>query len=313
MANKGKQILKRQNQTSHIDDLLAQKTVYSEAKNYQGFLIFITVLLPILTSILIKFDANLISQSSYIFALYLVFAAIGEKILEKTVERLKNVAASIQEQFDCEVLDIPENETINSLYIDRETVRRYSKKARKNKKLVGKVTNWYSLNLKEVKTNIASLLCQRTNITYDYSIRKRYKTAVIVLTILTFTTLFLISLYNDLTLKSFLIEVVLPSIPVLMFAYKEINSNVESIDNLNHLRHLIESKLNSVNLKSEINEGLLRKIQDRIYQNRILSPLIPDFIYYFVRTKLEDEMNYSVANKLEILRTTKYLKNRVRS
>lgn len=183
-------------------------------------------------------------------------------------------------------------------------IRRHSKKARKNNKLVENVTNWHSLNLKDVKTNIASLLCQRTNITYDYSIRKRYKSAVVILTILTFASLFFISLYNDLTLKTFLIEVVLPSIPVIMFAYKEINSNVESIDNLNHLRHLIESKLNSVNIRSDIDEELLRKIQDRIYQNRILSPLIPDFIYYFVRTKLEDEMNYSVANKLEILRTT---------
>ena len=303
MANEGKQILKKQNQANHIDDLLAQKIVYSKAKNHQGFLIFITVLFPILISITIKLDPNLIDQSSYIFALYLVAAAIGEKILEKIVERLKNIAASIQEQFDCEVLDIPKNETINSMFIDKEYIRRYSKKARKNGKLIEKVKNWYSLNLKKVKTNIASLLCQRTNITYDYSIRKRYRNAVLILTILTFTTLFLIALLNDLTLKTFLIEVVLPSIPVLMFAYKEINSNVESIDNLNHLRHLIESKLNEVNIKSKIDEALLRKIQDRIYHNRILSPLIPDFIYYFIRTKLEDEMNYSVANKLEILRT----------
>src|SRR5690606_14564461 len=300
MANEGKQILKKQNQANHIDDLLAQKIVYSKAKNHQGFLIFITVLFPILISITIKLDPNLIDQSSYIFALYLVAAAIGEKILEKIVERLKNIAASIQEQFDCEVLDIPKNETINSMFIDKEYIRRYSKKARKNGKLIEKVKNWYSLNLKKVKTNIASLLCQRTNITYDYSIRKRYRNAVLILTILTFTTLFLIALLNDLTLKTFLIEVVLPSIPVLMFAYKEINSNVESIDNLNHLRHLIESKLNEVNIKSKIDEALLRKIQDRIYHNRILSPLIPDFIYYFIRTKLEDEMNYSVANKLEI-------------
>lgn len=300
MANKGKKILKRQNQDNHIDDLLAQKTVYSLAKNYQGLLIFITVPLPIIISIIVKLDPKLIDQSSYIFALYLVFAAIGEKI----VERLKNVAASIQEQFDCEVLDIPTNETLNSLFIDKETIRRNSKNARKNKSLVQKVTSWYSLNLKDVKTNIASLLCQRTNITYDYSVRKRYKSTVLILSILTVATLFLLSLFNDLSLQTFLIEVILPSIPVFMFAYKEINSNVESIDNLNHLRNLIESKLKDVNINSEIDVELLRKIQDRIYHNRVLSPLIPDFIYYFVRTKLEDEMNYSVKKKLEILCTT---------
>tara|TARA_R110002072_G_scaffold302379_2_gene484972 strand:- start:745 stop:1686 length:942 start_codon:yes stop_codon:yes gene_type:complete len=310
MANKGKKILKKQNRLNHIDELLAQKTIYSRAKNYQGLLIFITVLLPILVSILIKLDSNLIDQSNYIFALYLVLGAVGEKILEKVIDRLKNIAASIQEQFDCDVLDIEKNETINSMFIDKESIRRYSKKARKNTKLVEKVTDWYSLNLKAVKTNIASLLCQRTNITYDFSIRSRYKNAILILTILTFTVLLIIAFYNDLTLKTFLIEVILPSIPVIMFAYKEINSNIESIDNLNHLRHLIESELSGININSEIDETLLRKIQDRIYQNRILSPLIPDFIYYFVRTKLEDEMNYSVEAKLEILRTTKHIAKR---
>lgn len=305
MANQGKKILKRQNKDNHIDDLLAQKTVYSVAKNYQGLLIFITVPLPIIISIVIKLDPKLIDQSSYIFALYLVFAAVGEKILEKIVERLKNIAASIQEQFDSQVLDIRVNETLNSLLIDDETIRRYSKKARKNKSLVQKVTSWYSLNLIDVKTNIASLLCQRTNITYDYSVRKRYKSTVLILSILTVATLFLISLFNNLNLQTFLIEVILPSIPVFLFAYKEINSNTESIDNLDHLRNLIESKLKDVNIDSKIEEELLRKIQDRIYHNRVLSPLIPDFIYYFIRTKLEDEMNYSVAQKLEKLRTTK--------
>src|SRR5690606_10322533 len=113
-------------------DLLAQKTIYSRAKNYQGLLIFITVILPILISILIKLDSNLIDQSNYIFALYLVIGAIGEKILEKTIERFKNIAASIQEQFDCEVLDIEKNETLNSMFIGKEAIRRYSKKARKN-------------------------------------------------------------------------------------------------------------------------------------------------------------------------------------
>ncbi len=301
MANKGKKILKRQNQDNHIDDLLAQKTIYSIAKNYQGLLIFITIPLPIIISLIVKLDLKLVDQSSYIFALYLVFVAIGEKILEKVVERLKNIAAAIQEQFDCEVLDIPINETINPLYIDKETIRRNSKKARKNKTLVRKVTSWYSLNLKDVKTNIASLLCQRTNITYDFSVRKRYKTTVLIFSVLTVITLFLISLFNNLTLKTFLIEVVLPSIPVFMFAYKEISSNTESIDNLNHLRDLIESKMKDVNIDSKIDEELLRKIQDRIHHNRVLSPLIPDFIYYLIRTKLEDEMNYSVAKKLEIL------------
>ena len=50
-----------------------------------------------------------------------------------------------------------------------------------------------------------------------------------------------------------------------MFAYKEINSNTESIDNLEHLKNLIEQNLNNINVNSNIEKSLLRKIQDRIY------------------------------------------------
>ncbi|MDO5510778.1 MAG: S-4TM family putative pore-forming effector [Weeksellaceae bacterium] len=61
-------------------------------------------------------------------------------------------------------------------------------------------------------------------------------------------------------------------------------------------------KLNTCYLGAAIDDEDLRIIQDRIYNNRILSPLIPDFIYKNMWGKLEDEMNYSVEHKIESLR-----------
>ena len=304
MANKGKKILERQNKDAHINELLAQKRVYSIAKNYQGFLIFISVPLPIIISLVVKSNPNLIDESSYIFVLYTIIAAVGEKILESSIDRLKKIAASIKETFDNKVLGINPNETLNLVLTDRELIRRYSKKYRAKQQVIDKVINWYSLEIKNVKTNVASLLCQRTNITYDFSVRKRYKYLIYVISSLTFLVLLIIALINDLSVKGFLIEVILPSIPIIMFAYKEINSNTESIDNLNHLRNLIESTLSETNINDTIEKKQLRSIQDRIYNNRLLSPLIPDFIYNSLRPKLEDEMNYSMAERIEILRTT---------
>lgn len=304
MANKGKKILERQNKDVHINELLAQKRVYSIAKNYQGFLIFISVPLPIIISLVVKSNPNLIDESSYIFVLYTIIAAVGEKILESSIDRLKKIAASIKETFDNKVLGINANETLNLVLTDRELIRRYSKKYRAKQQVIDKVINWYSLEIKNVKTNVASLLCQRTNITYDFSVRKRYKYLIYVISSLTFLVLLIIALINDLSVKGFLIEVILPSIPIIMFAYKEINSNTESIDNLNHLRNLIESTLSETNINDTIEKKQLRSIQDRIYNNRLLSPLIPDFIYNSLRPKLEDEMNYSMAERIEILRTT---------
>jgi len=309
MGKQGAKILEKQNRDSHIDELLAQKTIYSRAKNYQGLLILLTVPLPIVISLVIKYNPTLIDQSSYIFVLYTIIAATSEKVLESTIDRLKKIAASIKESFDTEVLGIIDNDSLNLVLIDREIIRRYSNKKRKSQKEIDLVTNWYSLEIKKIKTNVASLICQRTNITYDFSVRKRYKFLIIGLSVITFLVLLTISLSRELSLKDFLIEVVLPSIPVIMFAYKEINSNTESIDNLNHLRNLIESLIKEIKIDENIDKHQLRSIQNRIYHNRLLSPLIPDFIYKLLRPKLEDEMDYSIKEQIKILRTTTRKRN----
>lgn len=303
MNNTGKHITEKQNEDFHIDELLAQQRIYSNAKNFQGLLIFITVPLPVLIAIIIKISPELIDQTTWIFALYLIFASLGEKILDSTIGRLKKIAASIQESFDLTILNIESNETLNLAMIDKETIRHYSKKPKQDIKKIEEVTNWYSINIIGLPTNIASMLCQRTNIYYDFSVRKRYNFLMTIFATFTFITLLIISLINALDLKSFLVEVVLPSIPIFVFAYKEKNTNIESIDNLKHLKKLIESSLSNLNINDEIEDGILRKIQDRIYANRLLSPLIPDLIYKIVRPKLEDEMNYSVEERIKILRS----------
>jgi len=303
MDNTGKHILDSQNESYQVDQLLAQKHIYSNAKILQGILIFITIPLPIILALIIKNYPNLIDEKNWVFVLYLIFASFSEKVLENLIARFKKLAASIQEIFDSKVLLIEENETLNTVKVDRETIRAYSKKPRTNNNKVDKVTNWYSLNLIKLKTNVASILCQRTNIYYDFSVRKRYSWAMRAHVIFTFLILLIISLENDIDLKSFLIEVVITSIPVFMFAHKEITSNTESIDNLGHLKNLIEDNLNHLTIDSSLKTSLLRKIQDRIYLNRILSPLIPDFLYYILRPGLEDEMNYSVEQKVEALTT----------
>lgn len=301
MSNIGNLILRTQNESFQIDQLLAQQNIYSNAKVLQGLLIFITIPVPIIIALVIRYFPNLIDEKNWVFVLYLIIASLSEKVLENFVDRFKKLAASIQEVFDTKVLLIEPNETLNTARVDSEIIRRCSKKPKAKIKKINKVKNWYSLNIVNIQTNIASILCQRTNIYYDFSVRKRYSWVMRIFVVLTFLALLIISLKNDVTLKVFLIEVVIPSIPVFMFAYKEIDCNTESIDNLEHLKNLIEETIEGLTINSSIEKSLLRKIQDRIYANRNLSPLIPDFLYEIIRPKLEDEMNYSVEEKVQKL------------
>lgn len=299
--NNGQEILYRQNLDANIDKLLSQRRLYSNAKVMQYILIAVTVIFPISIAFVTNFSSLKIDDTSWIYIIYAIIAIFGEKVLEIFIDRNKKTAASIQEKFDVDIYNITENELLNSVFVDYDIIRKYSKKDKNNAKKVAKVTNWYSEKIDRLQTNIAILFCQRMNICYDQNIKKKYNHLLIVLAGVTFATLLIIALINDFSLKKFIIEVILPSLPIFNFTYKEISTNLESIDNLQKLREIIETRLNILSINETIDVEELRNIQDRIFQNRILSPLIPDFIYKLLWTELEDQMNYSVEHRINEL------------
>jgi len=299
----GKEIFNKQNLEINIDKLLAQRRLYANAKKVNYLLILLTVLIPIIISLSTNFLKIEVNEKQWIYVLFTVVAIVLEKIFEIYIDRSKKTAASIQEDFDTNIYSLKTNELLNTTYVDADIIRKYSKKDKTNSKKVEKVTNWYSKEVKGVRTNLAILFCQRMNICYDQNIKKKYTQLLISLSILTFIILLGLSLFNDFSLMKFMIEVILPSIPIFNFTYKEYNTGLESIDNLQKLREIIEDNLKDISIIDSIETEELRRIQDRIYQNRILSPLIPDFIYSFLWNELEDQMNYSVKAKIEELNT----------
>lgn len=297
--SKGKDIFRRQNLQINIDKLLAQRRLYSNAKKVNYFLISLTVFIPISISLTTNFKIFETNDKDWIYVLYTVVAIVLEKVFEIYIDRCKKTAASIQENFDTTIFPLSENELLNTTFVDSEIIRKYSKKDKKNHKKVKKVTNWYSKEIENIDTNIAILFCQRMNICYDQNIKKKYSILLIILSFFTFIILLGFSLFNNFSLMKFMIEVILPSVPIFTFTYKEFNTNLESVDNLQKLREIIEQNLNSISINDSIDIEELRRIQDRIYQNRILSPSIPNFIYNFLWSELEDQMNYSVKTKID--------------
>ncbi|MEC4036916.1 S-4TM family putative pore-forming effector [Myroides odoratimimus] len=297
--DRGKEIFEKQNLNINIDKLLAQRRLYTNAKRVNYLLIIITVLVPISISLLTNFSKIAINEKHWIYVLFTAVAIVLEKIFEIYIDRCKKTAASIQEDFDTTIFLLKTNELLNTTYVDTDIIRKFSKKDNSNPKKIERVTNWYSKEIKKIDTNVAILFCQRMNICYDQNIKKKYTQLLIALAAFTFITLLGLSLFKDFTLMKFMIEVILPIIPIFNFAYKEYSTSLESVDNLQKLREIIEANLSVISISDSVDTEELRRIQDRIYQNRILSPLIPDFIYSFLWSELEDQMNYSVKTKIK--------------
>ena len=296
----GKHIIREQDSETSIKYLAAQKQLYINGKSTFAFQVLIAVPIPILISIVTPLLGKEEQSIVWIFVLYSIIATFLEFLCEDRAMKIKKLAASIQEKFDTSVLLIDWNKTLITTKPDDGLILRfYNKYIKKNK--LDKLYGWYSNEVLPVDTNIATLQCQRTNCSYDFTLRQRYRNTILLLAGATFLILLIVAGQNGLTVPNFISTVLFPSLPVFILVCKQISMNKEAIDNLKELKDLIEDRLESLTINDKVEPNLIRKIQDKIYLNRINSPLLPEWAYNFLRQNLEDEMHFSVKERVKEL------------
>jgi hypothetical protein len=300
MSEIGKHIIKEQDSDASIRYLAAQKQLYINGKSTFAFQVIIAVPIPILISIITPLLSNSEQGFIWIFVLYSILATFLEFYCEDRAMKLKKMAASIQEKFDTNVLLIDWNKTLLPSKPEDGLILRYYNKYIKKRK-VEKLYGWYSNEVLPVNTNIATLLCQRTNCIYDFTLRKRYANTILLIAASTFLILLIVAGQNEVTVPSFISNVLFPSLPVFVLAYKQITSNKEAIKNLEELKNLIENEIEKIKLSDNIDRHLIRQIQDKIFLKRINSPLLPEWAYDFLRQNLEDEMHFSMKETVKEL------------
>jgi hypothetical protein len=298
----GKHIIQEQDSDASIRYLAAQNQLYKNGKATFAFQVIIAVPIPILISIVTPLLNKAEQSIVWIFVLYSIIATFLEFFCEDRATKLKKTAASIQEKFDTSVLLIGWNKILIPIKPEDGLILRYYNKFIKKNKL-DNFYGWYSKEVLPVNTNIATLLCQRTNCSYDFTLRKRYANTILLIAASTFIILLIVAGQNEITVPSFILNVLFPSLPVFVLAYKQISSNKEAIEKLEELKNLIENELENIKLNDNVDSYLLRQIQDKIYLKRINSPLLPEWAYDFLRQNLEDEMHFSMketVNELSI-------------
>lgn len=305
MANNGKEILERQNQIENLVLLLARREVYSSAKNLQFFSIMLVSIVPVAIAlggfICPKFSASFPNM----MAGYAIIAVIIEFFLIYFRDKKKELASSIQENFDKNVFGISKNEILGALDIDDSILLKYRNKI-DNGIDIEKLKNWHSKEIMEINTNVAVLFCQRANIYYDYNIRNKYIMMVVLFLISTCLLIFLLGFFKDMKLSEFLLKIVYACIPILIFSFNEIKNQKEAIQGIKDLKKIINNHIDKAGLNSNVNEFVIRQIQDRIYNNRKINPLIPDLLYELLRNKKnnnsEQTMNFSISRKIQAMK-----------
>ncbi len=294
------EIDKKQVQPRMLDLLRARTLIYRRTKNYQAIGLVISLGLPFaaLTS------AALFPASKPFIGLFaLTFSYLEVLFFDPWLRTQLKTAAKLQEDFDCTLLGMDWNAFLAGSPVDPEQVfedacRTLS--AEDEKRLL----DWYPLTVNVLPLHLARLVCQRTNIWYDSALRKRYRMVLQFGAVALMSIVGMGSLWIDTTMTSFVLSALAPMTPVMIWALRERNRHAatcELLDRLNEdVKKLIDKSVAGAT-EQEISMRS-RELQDAIYNHRVSSPLIFDWIYNRLRGRMEERMNAGARELVDRLR-----------
>ncbi|MBO0561589.1 hypothetical protein EXQ37_18555 [Clostridium botulinum] len=304
-------IINRENSRENILKLASQNRIYSKAKRILGLQIITQVVLTITLSLLPMFITDSVLTSINIkkehFSIFIVCSSILLTVFDLIVmtpiiRKWKELAASIQEDFDCTVLAIPWN-GIKIDMLDKESISKYANEFIEVGGSLDYFKNWYSPEeLKNLPLEVARIICQRTNCWWDSYLRNKFKRDIIVFSSLLFFILFIIGIIREMTVYNLVVNVFFPFLPALTFTINQVRDNAESIKRAEKLKNISDdywrqviSNPNNFNLLNDLS----RKLQDEISENRRTSPLIFDWYYRKYKSLQQRDTDFTAQTMID--------------
>jgi len=283
-----KNIFIEQNTELNLQLLAAQRFFYSCAKNYRTLRTFFSIILAIVGPILFYYCSDYRSAIMIVGAAWALFSEIFLRHFER--ESLK-MAAAIQEQFDVGLFDLPWNEILVDKKVTSELIQYANRKFSGNRE---NLKNWYA-DTSSFSYPLNVLLCQRSNIVWDWRLRRAYGYFISFCTILVFVGGILLGLILHINLFDYLTGIFIPQFAAIHLGF-EVSKNQIAIANEKELKENILNSLVDKGLEDSttISQLLCRQIQDFIYCSRISGTLVPDFCYNLLKQHYEFDMNLAI-------------------
>jgi hypothetical protein len=279
-----------QNQEPQQRLLWARRRLYTTGKRILAAQVILTLVVPILGSILSVWFTTF---KPYVALISLVIAVLDPTIFDRWQKSIRSRAARLQEQFDCVVLQLPWDEFTAGRREEHETIHQLSA-AFDPAHLDSKLLDWYPPIVGTVPLHLARIICQRTNLWYDGTLRRQYAGWALGLTIFLTLLLLGIAIYTGLTVETFVMGVLAPASPIIIWGLREHFRQRDTADSLDGLRHAAEALWERGRTGACAEEECTRQsreFQNGIFERRSSSPLIFSWIYNLRRNTLERSMN----------------------
>jgi hypothetical protein len=222
--------------------------------------------------------------------------------LKSIIGRKVKSAAYIQYEFDCNVLNVSLNELISSNNISLEEIRNNCIKNKNKGNHPDDFRDWYSPKVKSVDVIPGALICLRSNYRWDMRLRKIYMNIIVLFIVLYTLTFFIPSFINGTTLQKFILEIIVPLMPLIVFTLSEVYENNKSLAQKKiavkkieeHWNKMLRKNVDKITTKIFIKESL-----EYLYYLRKDNPLIFNWVYKLTKLSNADQMKYSTERLVD--------------
>lgn len=291
-------INKKQNEEAQLEFLFTQRNLYSSAKKLFGWRTVVAVCLAIGGPFLTSLDSQI---SVYVAIMAVVYLLLDNLVLQKVESSQKITASKVQELFDTNVLELSWNNIVTGKKPDKEIIALVLSKNNNRDYQALQLVDWYSPDVSKVDLNIGRFLCQRSNVWWDSSLRKKYLNFLYASSAGVALGLIIVGTALNLTIGVFLIGVLLPMIPLMELIIKQINEHHGSDCCSTDLKDNLNDTLSRIINGEVINnpESLARTYQDEIYRHRSKCPMVFDWMYWIFKDKQEQQMQFSIVETVK--------------
>lgn len=276
--------------------LRARKRVLDRVKLFQRIYLAVILALP---AISLWSTLYFTTAKPWVSLFALAVGAFDAMFLDPWRKKRIKLSARIQEEFDCNVLEMQRNpftagKTLSAEEIHRESRGILSPKAEKQ------LRDWYPKNADRLPIHVARLVCQRTNLWYDSQLRNAHRTLLWILAAIYFLIL-IISVWHF-TLAQFILVALIPFGPFFTWIIREHHRQGDAIALVDRLLAEITDSIHRFSQAKDSAEAMARsrELQDAIFGHRATSPLTGDLVYNTKRANLEEEMEVGAADFVRV-------------
>jgi hypothetical protein len=290
-------ISSRQNLPENIQLLAAQRQLYSRVKRLAAIQTLLVGFTPVLSAFVV---AAIPEWDIWAAFIGIVVALCDTVWLDPKQNTLRTLGASVQESFDCNVLQLPWNGALSGRHPSPEDVHEAAEAYSRDS--AAPLEDWYPRAVSSLLLYQGRLVCQRTNCWWDSKLRKRYGTWIVSTLCVLSVAVFLLGLVKGISLQKFVLAVMTPLLPAALWAAREFRRQIESAAESDRLKEYGESLWEQV-VAGEVAESDVdkrsRELQDAILVRRRESAPVLNWVYKSLRRKHEEQMNVGAQKMVD--------------